>query len=1234
MASVHSSVSRKVSDSMLFGFNRPREMEEMKPVKEPLHFEQENIPKEMLPAMMPLLELARSELWHWKIFPIILPKPITVQTDQTNGSASTSMSKKKTIKIRDLFVEPDFHELDAVATDSKGEPKKLNQAQLECIQRIGEFQVDSVQFSGQKHTWKLTTILQKGSDRSTETLYQDLSYALQFIVVIAKECLVGPMFSVRESVNHLSEGLMNLFDIIIGIPLMEIKNLELRLHEERVKYLVCELKCPLENSVDKLVDFARNLIRRQTIEKGGLVEGKNPLVTFIFQSPQGVEIDLRLCSKEVMSRSKPVLMKILESESHGWFPEFKEKVVTELKSQQLSRKEVESEANERITTEFLRRVCDAIMKDNVLASIGKDINLLLVNQLKACVFSQQALERTEHHLSEALAKEEHYLRDQFPIRSKIRKWLSNRLIKAKESYIIANQWTAHQLALESCKRAGLVQHAYFLSRDLSYLRDQEPVLEMELSNSELKTPSHNFEFKIHTWNPKHWVVSKHYGGKMEIIPTVINSSPIRQTSLRRQNSELGDKPVFLVQKDTILKNDTRNYCWRWVNFCKRTWCWFWNFLFLFLIVLPWCSPYSFKALFLPYPFVPDYEVSQTTGILHKKTSSTTPTFLSRLLSLWRHISKSRTDFESMPDRGLFGKTLLRYINYFTNYIIKGLFGSILILMIFPFFCLFISCGSILLAIMGPVLVPVCSFLFHIFCIIFYDFETGDPLVALFPSLTLNIILGIFQPFLCLLISFILCPLAASAISLWALIKKGFRCVWDSAMFRFVISVRARVPANDSFVAKRTSGPGMASNFFYQIKTEQALVALEAKMEMAELEAYKEQLSALINSPVENYRKFIANTMRPLCLSLNKNTPGPYQQLDKEVAGLLSTLKEKVDQRVSQLKLVFPETMKKRIKLSERELKLSLSRGAAMVQAFYPEHIIARLKGGSIKFWTEHGLKEQNWIGLTSSLYSEIFSPEFLTPMQEADTTFHLKVEHWNLTRYLNMVLESDWHDDLDVARAIHSPKGNLDIQSPYLDSTLFNPLATSGTHLINRRQNKRRWRILKNYQANLLPHLCVPLPIPHPAEVCLIIYNRDSDNPISIESCRPIIRELREMSQPLSAEYLSCHAHEDPSPDSESLSGDSLQSRDVEGEQELASLTGHSLEHLERGLIGLHLQEKPVRVQIRSQSVVEVARPMIAKYTVRSESNMAPKMKGSVARIASQEDCRIDEQGPAYSTVV
>ena len=396
-------------------------------------------------------------------------------------------------------------------------------------------------------------------------------------------------------------------------------------------------------------------------------------------------------------------------------------------------------------------------------------------------------------------------------------------------------------------------------------------------------------------------------------------------------------------------------------------------------------------------------------------------------------------------------------------------------------------------------------------------------------------------------------------------------------------------------------------------------------------------------------------MRPLSLGVNKQGPGPYQQLSKEEGELLGSLSEKVNTRLTQLRLTLPSGMKKKIKLSERELKLALSRGAAMVQTFYPEHVIAR--GQMSDFWSSRSLKINDWVGLTSSLYSDIFSPEFLTPMQEADTTFQLRVEHWNLTRYLNMVLESDWHDDTDVARAVHSPRGNVHIHSPYLDPSLFNPLATTGTHLASlAARNTRRWAVVGREELNLLPRLCVPLPVPHPAEVAIIIFNRDTEDPVSMESCRPIIRELRELPQPLSMEYLTG----DYETDSDTKSVDSRESEEELG-QDLQSLT-KSLENLEEKMAS------PVLVQVsaRSQSIVEstVSRPLVAQYTVRSETSVARlrnnlnptkpsvtaikspyKSDGSMARIASAEDMRIETEtvvlqqgrqggGQSYSTVV
>ena len=36
------------------------------------------------------------------------------------------------------------------------------------------------------------------------------------------------------------------------------------------------------------------------------------------------------------------------------------------------------------------------------------------------------------------------------------------------------------------------------------------------------------------------------------------------------------------------------------------------------------------------------------------------------------------------------------------------------------------------------------------------------------------------------------------------------------MFHAVIKKRGRVPAQDGFIARRIAGPGLASNYFYQV----------------------------------------------------------------------------------------------------------------------------------------------------------------------------------------------------------------------------------------------------------------------------------------------------------------------------------------------------------------------------------------------------------------------------------
>lgn len=50
----------------------------------------------------------------------------------------------------------------------------------------------------------------------------------------------------------------------------------------------------------------------------------------------------------------------------------------------------------------------------------------------------------------------------------------------------------------------------------------------------------------------------------------------------------------------------------------------------------------------------------------------------------------------------------------------------------------------------------------------------------------------------------------------AVVRYWVRVFWDTAMFHLLIKNRGRIPASDSFVVKRIAGPGLASDYFYQV----------------------------------------------------------------------------------------------------------------------------------------------------------------------------------------------------------------------------------------------------------------------------------------------------------------------------------------------------------------------------------------------------------------------------------
>ena len=116
----------------------------------------------------------------------------------------------------------------------------------------------------------------------------------------------------------------------------------------------------------------------------------------------------------------------------------------------------------------------------------------------------------------------------------------------------------------------------------------------------------------------------------------------------------------------------------------------------------------------------------------------------------------------------------------------------------------------------------------------------------------------------------------------------------------------------------------------------------------------------------------------------------------------------------------------KIRLTENDLKIVLTEGTRMVELFYPDAVLGRMassdqpslgkgldsleKGSHCtaihQFWMEQNLQENDWLGLASNLLTEVFSLEFLTPLQDVDTVFSLKVNSFGCLQY--SVLNIHW----------------------------------------------------------------------------------------------------------------------------------------------------------------------------------------------------------------------------------
>lgn len=141
----------------------------------------------------------------------------------------------------------------------------------------------------------------------------------------------------------------------------------------------------------------------------------------------------------------------------------------------------------------MRRLINEIFESSELRS--RSVDQALIEQVSVWAVLRGALDRFHNailpnHMQAQVKK----VKNLHPLLSRDRVWLKRQEERIKTEFYEKNKFSPHELALEELRKKRLSQGAYFVQRDLYFLRETAPVLQKELKNQ--KQACLSYEWKV------------------------------------------------------------------------------------------------------------------------------------------------------------------------------------------------------------------------------------------------------------------------------------------------------------------------------------------------------------------------------------------------------------------------------------------------------------------------------------------------------------------------------------------------------------------------------------------------------------------------------------------------------------------------------------------------------------------------------------------------------------------
>jgi hypothetical protein len=229
-----------------------------------------------------------------------------------------------------------------------------------------------------------------------------------------------------------------------------------------------------------------------------------------------------------------------------------------------------------------------------------------------------------------------------------------------------------------------------------------------------------------------------------------------------------------------------------------------------------------------------------------------------------------------------------------------------------------------------------------------------------------------------------------------------RRVWDNLM-KPILAWRGRVPSQNSRFLRRVAGPGIGSEYFFQVSADLPVLAAWASMEASEMYRYDGEMKGLIAEPAKAYQEFEA-VLTALTLGSNqgRSQAPAYKQIAEKEEANLKNLSEEMRPRVELYGKLLKVPAQNHIKLSAADLTTLLKKTAVLAENFYGKVIKDQAWSAEkiAAFWKGKSLAANDWVGLAKQLQGAVFGDAILTPFEESDKTLRISVETPGLEDYI------------------------------------------------------------------------------------------------------------------------------------------------------------------------------------------------------------------------------------------